>query len=197
MLIASVPMAALLSALAERIVLLMYGEPFRGSIASLIVLPWVLIPIFLDFPIGSLLNSTHRAHLKTAAMGIAMAVNVVANLMLVPTYGPVGAAWSGVVSFWLLFFVGWYFVHKEMALSWFGPLFLRGLGAALATWGAVTLAIGPMTDPFAFIFAAAAALVFLFLFRLLLVSDVMNAWRWLRSKVSTQYSEDEELHEKP
>lgn len=198
MLIASVPMAALLSSLAGRLVLSLYGEAFRGSIAPLMILPWVLIPIFLDFPIGSLLNATHRAHLKTASMGIAMVVNVIANLYLVPVYGPVGAAWSGVISFWLLFLVGRHFARKEMALSWFGPLFLRGIGAAFATWGAVTLAIGPMTDIFAFLFGGAVSVVFLFLFGLLKVQDVLMVFRWLKQKIMpTPQIEDEELHDKP
>ncbi|MCK9360716.1 flippase [Patescibacteria group bacterium] len=197
MLIASVPMAALLSALSGRLIDLLYGARYAGSIPTLLVLPWVLIPIFLDFPIGSLLNSTRRAHLKTAAMGIAMVMNVILNFILVPPYGPVGAAWSGVVSFWALFFIGWWFVRDEMALAWFGPLFLRGLGAALVTWAAVMYFAPPMTNVFAFVFAVAAGLAALFLFGLLTTRDVMIAFGWLKRRVQPIPQEDADLHDKP
>ena len=199
MLIASVPMTALLSALAPRLITRLYGPAFEGSILPLMVLPWVLIPIFLDFPVGSLLNSTHRAHQKTTAMGITMVVNVLANLALVPMYGPVGAAWAGVISFWLLFFIGWWYARREMALSWFGPLFLRGLGAAFASWGAIVLLTPIMTEAFAYLFGAAVSGAALFLFGLLTVPDVLIAWRWLKRKVipNAEEEEDEALHDKP
>jgi len=198
MLIASVPMTALLSSLAPRLIDRLYGEAFSGSVMPLMVLPWVLIPIFLDFPIGSLLNSTHRAHQKTIAMGITMVINVIANLILVPIYGPVGAAWAGVISFWILFFIGWWFARREMSLSWFGPLFLRGVGAAFATWGAVVLLTPIMTEAFAYLFGAAISVVALFLFGLLTVKDVLAAFRWLKSRVvpMAEEVEDEELHDK-
>jgi O-antigen/teichoic acid export membrane protein len=197
MLLASVPMTALLSALSGRLILILYGEKYAGSIPALMVLPWVLIPIFLDFPIGSLLNSTRRAHLKTAAMGIAMVVNVILNFLLVPPYGPVGAAWAGVISFWILFFVGWWFVRRDMALSWFGPLFLRGATAAFVVWGAIMFFSEPMTDMFAFLFGGAAGLSALFLFGLLTTRDVLVAWNWAKSRITPVPQEDIDLHDKP
>ncbi|MEK7473472.1 MAG: flippase [Patescibacteria group bacterium] len=197
MLLASVPMTALLSALSGRLIYLLYGERYAGSIPALTILPWVLIPIFLDFPIGSLLNSTRRAHLKTSAMGVAMVVNVIMNFLLVPSYGPVGAAWAGVVSFWVLFLVGWWYVRRDMVLSWFGPLFLRGMAAAGVLWGAVVFFSEPMTDVFAFIFGIAAGLTVLFLSGLLTTKDVLVAWRWMRSRISPVPQEDIDLHDKP
>lgn len=197
MLLASVPMTALLSALSGRLIDLLYGAKYAGSVPTLMVLPWVLIPIFLDFPIGSLLNSTRRAHLKTAAMGFAMVINVVLNFWWVPPLGAVGAAWAGVVSFWALFFIGWWYVRKDMAIAWFGPLFLRGLGAALVTWAAVTYFTPPMTNIFAFVFAMAAAVAALFLFNLLAVRDILVAIKWLKGRIWPVPQEDMDLHDKP
>lgn len=197
MLIASVPMSALLSALSGRLIDILYGAKYAGSVPTLMVLPWVLVPIFLDFPIGSLLNSTRRPHLKTAAMGIAMVINVILNFAWVPSMGPVGAAWAGVVSFWALFFIGWWYVRNDMSISWFGPLFLRGLAASLVTWAAVTYFTQPMTTIFAFVFAGAVALATLFLFNLLTVRDVLAAMTWLKRKIRPVPQEDMDLHDKP
>ncbi len=197
MMIASVPLAALLSSLAYIIIPVVYGAPFAGAIAPLMVLPWVLIPIFLDFPIGSLLNATHRAGLKTTAMGITMVVNVIANMMLIPSMGPTGAAWAGVISFVVLFFLGWWFARSDIDSKWLAMLLARGIFAAGITWISVYFLTPIMTPIFAVLFAVAAAVVSLFLFRLLSVSDVLTAMGWLRRRVSPPPLEDEELHDKP
>ncbi len=197
MLLASVPLATLLSALAPRLIPLLYGDDFSGSILPLQILPWVLIPIFLDFPIGSLLNATRRAGKKTLAMGITMVVNVVANFFLVPAYGPTGAAIAGVISFWVLFALGWWFVRKEVANGWLAWLLARGLAAAVVTWVLTTWLTVPMLDAFAILFAVALVLLCAFVFQLLTLSDVMMVWRWMQSRITPASTEDESLHDKP
>lgn len=149
MLMASVPMTALLSSLAAPFIELVYGRDYLGSIAPMMILPWVLIPIFLDFPIGSLLNASHRAGKKTASMGIAMVVNVTANLLLIPELGAVGAALAGVISFWTLFLVGMWFIRKDMngIWKWFGSLF----GRAIVASGIIWYIMNALTDTLSFI----------------------------------------------
>jgi len=136
MLMASVPMTALLSSLSAPFIRLVYGQEYLGSILPMMILPWVLIPIFMDFPIGSLLNSTHRAGKKTASMGVAMVVNVISNVLLIPDLGAVGAAISGVISFWTLFLVGMWFIRKDMEgiWKWFISLFSRGIITCGIIW---------------------------------------------------------------
>lgn len=197
MIIAAVPLSALLSSLAYIIVPLLYGQQFDGAIAPLMVLPWVLIPIFLDFPIGSLLNATHRAGKKTLAMGITMVVNVTANALLIPSMGPAGAAWAGVISFVLLFSLGWFFARHDIDSSWFVKLLGQGLGAAVLTWLAVYYLTPTMPPVFAIVFAGAFALASLFLFRLLLISDILTVYAWLRRRGSSPPTEEESLHDKP
>lgn len=197
MLIAAVPLSALLSSLAYIIVPTLYGQQFDGSIAPLMILPWVLIPIFLDFPIGSLLNATHRAGKKTFAMGITMVVNVIANALLIPTMGPAGAAWAGVISFIVLFALGWWFARSEIDSVWLSRLLAQGLGAAILTWLAVHEMTPIMTPIFAIIFGGAVSIALLFVFRLLLVSDVLTAYKWLHRRIWPLPIEDESLHDKP
>lgn len=197
MLIISVPLAALLSALAHVIVSLLYGPQFEASIAPLIVLPWVLIPIFLDFPIGSLLNATHRASKKTFAMGITMIVNVTANALLIPSMGPTGAAWAGVISFSLLFFLGWWFARSDIDSAWLAGILARGLGAAATTWIAIYYATPIMSALFEDIFSISIAIVCLFLFRLIKASDVMRVITWLQERVALSPTDEECSHEKP
>jgi len=134
MMLLAIPITVGLSALAPGLIHLLYGVRFSNSAASLMILPWVTIPLFLDFPIGSLLNATHRAHQKTIAMGITMVVNVIANIILVPPYGPVGAAWAGVISFWVLFLTGVWFARHDLDWAWGRSFFLRGIVIAFIGW---------------------------------------------------------------
>jgi O-antigen/teichoic acid export membrane protein len=171
------PMSAGLSALAPRIIPLVYGHKFDGAIAPFVVLPWVLLPIFLDFPVGSLLNATHRAHLKTTAMVITMIINVVMNLILVPMYGPVGAAWSGVVSFWALMMIGFVFSSKDT--GWWPLLSVLFRSSAAAAISYVVWHIGDAAMPFLAnaAFGSAIAILLAFVFQLVTVEDAMRILR--------------------
>lgn len=197
MMLAGVPLSALLSALASPIILTVYGTEFAGSIAPLSILPWALIPIFLDFPIGSLLNATHRAHLKTTSMGVAMVINVILNVLLVPTYGAVGAAWSGIASFWTLMVVGLWFTRREIDWRAMASLSVRGGAAALVIWYPTHMFVPVLPWYVACTFGAAIGVLALLVFRLLTVTDVLRVYGWLMKKAGPPAKEDEELHEKP
>jgi len=169
----SFPISAGLSALAPRIIPLVYGNEYIAAVPAFTVLAWVLIPIFLDFPIGSLLNATHRAHLKTSAMVGTLFVNVVLNVILVPSLGPVGAAWAGVFSFWCLFFIGVVFIQRD-AGGWSVPLWiiLRASFAAAVSWFAWRTIGDAMPLLVACLFGASVAVSMAFLTRLVTPKDV-------------------------
>lgn len=110
------------------------GKEYLEAIPTLRVLIFVLIPLFLDFPIGSLLNAADRQKTKTAIMGVTMAINVILNALLIPRVGIIGAAYAAEVSFWFMFLAGLYFVPKIIPntpwkkLSW---LFVRVVGSGI------------------------------------------------------------------
>lgn len=195
MMLVSVPVTACLSALAPRFVPFVYGRDFLGTIAPMTILPWVLIPIFLDFPVGSLLNATHRAGQKTTAMGITMVINVIANFILVPKMGPSGAAWAGVVSFWSLFFLGAWFARRDLSGGWFPSLFVRGLVAVIIIWFGIVFLTPSIPLFFAALFAVAFSLTVLFIAKLLLLDDVKLMISWLHKRAQPVDKVEEEQHE--
>lgn len=77
---------------------------------ALYIFAFGLIFVFLNYPVGNLLNAAHRQVRNTVHMGIALVVNVVLNLMLIPrsdifgTY--IGATIAAVVSSVVLLFLG-------------------------------------------------------------------------------------------
>ncbi len=181
MMIVSVPIVALLSGFAFTIIPLIYGRAFLASVAPLTLLPWVLIPIFVDFPIGSLLNATHRAGKKTTAMGITCAINVTANVILVPRYGPLGAAIAGVVSFWTLLAVGTFFVRRDLpSVGWMTWLVARGSGVALVAWIVIRFWLSSFSLPIALALATGLLFVLLVVSGLVTRPDLMIIKRLLR-----------------
>jgi len=110
------------------------GEGYQRSTQVFQVLIFVLIPIFLDFPIGALLNAAGRQMTKTSIMGVTMVINVVLNLLLIPQVGILGAAYAALVSFLFMLLAGLWFVpsiiHSFSFRALFGtivPVYLVGL----------------------------------------------------------------------
>lgn len=183
MMLSSVPLAAILSSLAYPIVLAFYREAYLGAVAPLTILPWVLIPIFLDFPVGSLLNASRRTMLKTVAMGCTMVVNAVGNILLVPRLGPTGAAFSALLSFTLLFAIGIWFIRRELPpVAWCLALLARGAVVGIFTWLAGIWLRDRAPLVMSLLFTASVALLLLFATQLLQVSDILQLRRWLQRR---------------
>ncbi len=186
MLMAAVPMTALLSSLAAPFIELVYGQDYLGSILPMMILPWVLIPIFLDFPIGSLLNASHRAGKKTASMGVAMVVNVIANILLIPELGAVGASISGVISFWALFLVGMWFIRKDMKgiWKWFISLFLRGMLASAIIWFLMRSLVSLFPFMLLVLIGIVVGTLVLLIFGLVTISDLKTFLNYMRRRAT-------------
>jgi O-antigen/teichoic acid export membrane protein len=124
-------------ALAPEIIDMFYGQGFSAAAPVLSVLIFALVFIFLDFPIGSLLNAIGKQAWKTSFMGLAMIVNVVGNLILVPIYGILGAAITALITFTFLFSMGWLAVMYLTKIKLFdlvktnGGFFIAGIVMAV------------------------------------------------------------------
>jgi len=122
------------------------GKEYSEAVPVLRVLVFVLIPLFLDFPIGSLLNAADRQATKTAIMGVTMTINAVVNAIFIPTIGIMGAAYAAEASFWFMFLAGLYFVPKIIPntpwkhLTW---LFVKIIGSG-AVMAVVTIFLQPI-----------------------------------------------------
>jgi O-antigen/teichoic acid export membrane protein len=193
-----VPIAAGLSAIAPRLIPAFFSRSFLGAVPALSILPWALVPIFLDYPIGSLLNASHRAHLKTISLGATMLVNAVLNILLIPTYGPVGAAWSSIFSYAFLFAAGAFFVWKDMpSTGWFFSLLTRSVLAAAVIWIVIRQAGPAIPFVLSLFFDAAFSVCILLIMRLLTIQDLKTGIAWLRKRVSPDDPQEDELHESP
>lgn len=182
MMIVSAPLAAAISAFSPTIISL-YGRGYEGAVLPLRVLSWVLIPIFLDFPIGSLLNASHRAGLKTSAMGVAMVVNVLMNSALVPRFGPIGAASSGLVSFSILLLVGLWWIRNDLpSYGWLISLLARGGVVSTVLWFGIVYGVDRIAWPYVLLIAIGSTPVLLLVSGLLKREDYVMVRSWCRKK---------------
>ncbi|NCF75128.1 MAG: oligosaccharide flippase family protein [Xanthomonadaceae bacterium] len=110
--IISIPICFGVVALAKEIITTIYGNEFLNSILPLQLLMVALVFVFLYFPIGSLLNASNRQKRNTANMGIAMVVNVILNLILIPKINLAGAAIASVISQFLMLCLGMYYARQ-------------------------------------------------------------------------------------
>jgi len=114
LMILAVPISLGILVLADKIILTLYGEAFETSIVPLRILMIGLIVIFLNFPVGAFLNACNSQVINTINMGIAVTINVVLNIILIPEHSFVGAAIAALVSGIILFCLGLRWVGKVM-----------------------------------------------------------------------------------
>lgn len=111
LIIISLPIALGIATLADKIVLIFksgYGE----AVLPMQIIMGALLFIFLNFPIGSLLNACDRQKINTMNMGIAMFFSIILNLILIPMFQATGASITVLITNFLIFCLGIYWVPK-------------------------------------------------------------------------------------
>ncbi len=99
---------------------------FPQSEASLRILAFGIVFLFANSAFYAMLNATNRQHMNAWATGLAAAINIVLNLILIPFYGYLAASATTVVTEASLCVFGWWFIQRNrpelrlpvMSLSW-------------------------------------------------------------------------------
>jgi O-antigen/teichoic acid export membrane protein len=123
-------LAAGLSAVSRDLVALMTAPPFHAGAR---VVPWVALAVvfqgaYLLTSIG--LNITKHTGYYPVGTGLAAAVNIVANMLLIPRAGILGPAWASVISYAVLAAVSMWFSRRFYPIQYewgrIGKLVLAG-----------------------------------------------------------------------
>ncbi|MDD5043297.1 MAG: flippase [Patescibacteria group bacterium] len=94
LMIISIPTAIGTAVLAPELIKTVYGNNYLTSIPLLQILIFSIIPIFLTYPVGSLMNACDKQTTHTTNMGIASLINIILNIILIPRLGLLGAVIS-------------------------------------------------------------------------------------------------------
>ncbi|MGB9936895.1 MAG: flippase [Methanobacterium sp.] len=112
LLIISLPIAVGTTLVADKIILLIYGNAFTPAIPALQILIWTVPFLFINGLSGNLLNSINRQLLITKVTCIAAVFNVIFNLALIPKFSLIGSSFATVVTELGLFFILSYVILK-------------------------------------------------------------------------------------
>ncbi|MBI5466269.1 MAG: flippase [Candidatus Kerfeldbacteria bacterium] len=135
----AMPVSLGIMTLAPEIIRSIYPA-YVESIVPLQILIGSLIFLFATFPVGSLLPACNRQGRHTLNIGLAAACDVALNLVLIPRYGPWGAALASFISTAVLLALGWSVARhlvqydgRDLSLRLL-KIFFSGLVMAALAW---------------------------------------------------------------
>ncbi len=111
LIIISLPIIIGTIVLADKIILL-FSKGYAGALLPLQISIISLFFIFINFPIGSLLNACDKQGKNTLNMGIVTVLSIALNLLLIPHFKAVGASLTVLATNFLMFILGMYWVKK-------------------------------------------------------------------------------------
>jgi len=111
LIIISLPIIIGTIVLSDKIILL-FSEGYSGALLPLEISIVSLFFIFINFPIGSLLNACDKQQKNTLNMGIVTVASVALNFLLIPHFKAVGASLTVLITNFLMFILGMYWVKK-------------------------------------------------------------------------------------
>lgn len=130
--------SATLLALAEPILGLVFGDRYRESAPVLRLLALAMVVVYFAYPHTTALIAAGRGGLFTRLTLLAAGFNVLANLVAIPRFGPIGAAATTLLTELLVCVGGVWFLRGERRVigfsrKLFGPL-LVFVVAATTLW---------------------------------------------------------------
>lgn len=111
LIIISLPITFGIIFLADKIILI-FKSDFIEAILPMQIIIVSLLFIFINFPIGSLLNACDRQKINTTNMAIVTIVSVLLNIILIPKFQAIGASITVLATNFLMFALGIYWVPK-------------------------------------------------------------------------------------
>lgn len=79
------------------IISILYGDKFLSSVSVLDILSWAILLFFINFLLSNILISSGREVTNTWNLVGATCFNIALNLVWIPQYGAIGAAWATLI----------------------------------------------------------------------------------------------------
>jgi O-antigen/teichoic acid export membrane protein len=154
------PVPVALTVLADRIVDLFFGPAFAGAAPALQIVGWALVLVFPNALYAYLFTALGRQELYTVSAGACLGMNLLADLLLIPRYGVLGACVGTLIAELTLFLVGTHLL-RQLGLRTSLPtaVWKPALGAAAMT--ALLLVVRTSSIPWLVAGVIAGGLVYL------------------------------------
>jgi O-antigen/teichoic acid export membrane protein len=125
--------------LAEPMIRAIFGEAYLPSATALRVLVWSAVAQLLNLIGAVLLTAAGRWKTMLKLTGTVVAVNISANLFLIPHWGMVGAAWATVLADGVSLVLYWWLMRQIVSIP-FGTI----MGKPLLSAGVMGLILWPL-----------------------------------------------------
>ena len=109
----TIPMSVGLFCLAEKIISLIYSPEFIDSAKSLHILAPALFFLFFNYLLYNIAYAVNLHKKMIIPFIVGAILNIVLNYILIPIYGPVGAAIATSVTELVMLVMTWYILHKS------------------------------------------------------------------------------------
>lgn len=111
------PIAIGVSLIARPFITLLYTDAYLPAVLPLQILVISLIFSFLSFPVSAFLNACNRQKTQTTIIGSVMLLNIVMNILFIPTFGIVGSALTAFLGNFFLLVLGYAIVPSITKIS--------------------------------------------------------------------------------
>jgi O-antigen/teichoic acid export membrane protein len=98
MLLVSIPVAAIISALSEILIYRVYGSAYLPGARVLAVLIWCIVPMFVYYYLIFVNVASGKAAYNLIAGCLALVAGLITNMILIPRIGYTGAAWAALAA---------------------------------------------------------------------------------------------------
>lgn len=98
MIIIGIPLGFGITLLADKIILLIFGNGFTESIIILQILIWAIVFTFAGAAFYQLLQSINKQLIITKISAICLVINIILNLILIPSYSYIGASFATLIT---------------------------------------------------------------------------------------------------
>jgi O-antigen/teichoic acid export membrane protein len=83
MIIIAIPIAVGTTILSKKIITLVYGAQYEGTIIALSILIWSIIPTFIHYVLGLFIISSNNEKKGMVSTGICAVINIILNIILI------------------------------------------------------------------------------------------------------------------
>ena len=175
LIIISLPVAVGGAVLADKIIVI-FKSGYSDAVLPLQITMAAVIFMFLNFPVGSLLNACDRQKRNTLNMGLTLTASIILNLILIPRLEAAGASLTAMLTNLLMFILGMLVVpqitkydYKKILIMLFKSIL------AVAIMGAVGYYLkNQLNIIFTIILAGASYFIALYIFKGFKKEDVIS-----------------------
>jgi len=112
LMLVTIPLALATMLYSSDIIYLIYGHEYDEASSVLCILIWTVCLLFINGACNNLLNASHREVSVTKIYAIAALFNVVLNLIIIPKFSYNGAAFTTVLSDFLIVCLQLYVIYR-------------------------------------------------------------------------------------